>query len=103
MSLNEVPFRLYALLLGACCVLPLAGCDRAARASAGGNEGFSLQPLAEREQRHFDLYQHYRGVFDRPRRPLSDALQDDVDPPPAPVQFISGDIRACSFRGVASD
>lgn len=103
MPLSTLPYRLRTLLLSAACLLPLAGCDGAARdAHAEGNAVVPGQ-LAEREARHFELYTQYRGVFDRPRRLLSDALQDDTELPPGGMRFLSGYAGACSMLGAGSD
>lgn len=103
MPFFALPSRLRTLLLGAACLLPLAGCDGGARdAHAEGNAQVAGQ-LAEREARHFELYMQYRAVFDRPRRLLSDALQDDVDLPSGALHFLSGYAGACSMPGAGSD
>ena len=105
MLMHEVPHCLRALLLGACCILPLAGCDGGARdahAAPGGGTPIR-QSLAEREARHFDFYMQYRSLFDRPRHRLSDGLQDETRLMDASMRFGPGEADTCFSRGVLDD
>jgi hypothetical protein len=102
---DRIPDCIRALLLGACCVAPLSACDAGVgnvqAAEGDGRPSPAILPSAEREARHFDLYNHYRATFDRPRHLTNNALQDDGGQAllQDAVHFLSGASGACSSRG----
>lgn len=108
MLVQMIPDGLRTLLLGACCLALLAGCDAGladARADEGGPASFAVLPSAEREARHYDLYIQYRAGFDRPRHAYSGALQDDGDQPTLQdaMLWLSSAAAACITRGSSGD
>ncbi|HEY8607061.1 MAG TPA: hypothetical protein VIM12_08125 [Noviherbaspirillum sp.] len=97
-----------ALALAACLAVPLAGCkaDGAAHAVSNDSSTFAIRPSAEREARHFDLYNHYRAVHDRPRHQIADSLQDDGGSRPMlrdAALSLAGVAAECSSRAFTDD